>query len=64
MIEYGQFKFVGENMSMGFETGRVYNLRLTTTAGQIKIEASGNEELYCLYSSVRNFMKNWEIVIN
>ena len=56
-----KLKFIGENGSIGFKYGQVYECRLVSLRdGQIVVCADGN--LYCPYSSLRKMLENWEEV--
>ena len=61
-------KFKGKNMSCNFETGRVYALHTEFRAEGMfnkKIYLVIYDEMYdrcCPYSSLENFLKNWEII--
>ena len=59
MIEYGEFEFIGTDGSLGFKKGEVYKLQVSTDERYVKIVFVG---VKCIYSSVRNFMKNWRLV--
>ena len=55
--------FTGKNMSMGFETGKEYKLRVFNNpfskVTTIKTECG----LKCLYSSALAFLYNWDNIV-
>lgn len=62
-------KFTGKT-SLGFISGREYELTIDCKFNEIDIESriglsliyGGEEILRCSYSSISNFLKNWEIL--
>lgn len=58
----GYFKFLGEDGSLGFRTGRVYKLEVETGYKRLRVtyySAAGN--VYCVYQSWNSFFKNWSL---
>ena len=66
------FKFIGQDGSMGFETGKIYLLTLSDYYHKGKIKLSIISSLpivlavggYCPYDSCEKFFDNWERVSN
>ena len=54
-------KFIGKNGSMGFVTNKIYELKSTCENGHIVIRTI-DKKLWCPYSSIESFLRNWEIV--
>lgn len=59
-------KYIGPNHSMGFATGRKYELRLESTDNQIKVTSRGvvlpEDEMIVPYDSEEAFLNEWEII--
>jgi hypothetical protein len=51
--------FKGENLSLGYITGKPYNLLLKSST--IKLSDGTGK---CEYSSLESFFKNWKITAN
>lgn len=59
----GFYRFIGENGSMGLETGAVYVLQIYTNnkKGGIRVEIP-LAQFYCPYDNYTKFRENWEPV--
>ena len=53
-------KFIGKDRSMGFRKGNLY--RLKTCIGKKLIYAEDESGLFCYYSSIESFLKNWKVL--
>lgn len=59
--------FIGKDYSMGFRYGKEYKIktwiesRFFTKKGYLWVKDI-NSNLYCLYSRVETFLKNWKII--
>ena len=51
--------FTGTDKSLGYRTGKNYNLKVKYYNEHISIE--GNNTKLCLYSSSETLLKNWNI---
>ncbi len=59
-------KFIGKT-SLGFTTGKEYNLSLDSISTEIDIESKvgvfpNEETLKCVYSNTPKFLENWEVL--
>lgn len=54
-------KFKGADNSMGFKTGKIYNLKSRLSDDLIIVETKDNK-LRCLYSSIETFLQNWKLL--
>lgn len=52
-------KFIGEDKSMGFRTGHIYNF-ITMCRGNWLILRT-NDDLWCPYESLEKLLENWKI---
>lgn len=59
-------KFIGPNHSMGFATGRKYELKLESIDNQVKAISRGvvlpNDEMIVPYDSKETFLNEWAII--
>lgn len=53
-------KFIGTDGSMGFKKGKIYNINIKEQLNTIEVRTR-NERLWCPYSSMEAFLKNWKI---
>ena len=56
--------FTGKNLSMGFETGKEYKLRVHNNPFSKVTTIKTKEGLKCLYSSALAFLFNWDKISN
>ena len=55
-----QMMFIGQNGSMGYINGKVYDISLSTSDGMIWLNCKGH--LDCPYQSISSLLKNWKEV--
>lgn len=51
--------YIGQDKSMGFRTGKTYNIETKVKRNMIFLMAEGGK--YCPYSRVETLLENWEI---
>lgn len=51
--------YIGQDKSMGFRTGKEYNIETKVKRGMIFLMAEGGK--YCPYSRVETLLENWNI---
>ena len=51
--------FTGTDRSLGYRTGKNYNLKIDYHNDHISIE--NKKESFCLYSSTGSLLRNWDI---
>ncbi len=55
--------YTGKNLSLGFETGKEYVLRVYNNPFSKETTIKTKEGLKCLYSSALAFMFNWDNIV-
>ena len=55
--------YTGKNLSLGFETGKEYVLRVYNNPFSKVTTIKTKEGLKCLYSSALSFMFNWDNIV-
>ena len=55
--------YTGKNLSMGFETGKEYVLRVYNNPFSKETTIKTKEGLKCLYSSALAFIFNWDNIV-
>jgi hypothetical protein len=55
--------YTGKNLSMGFETGKEYQLRVYNNPFSKVTTIKTKEGLKCLYSSALAFIFNWDNIV-
>lgn len=55
--------YTGKNLSMGFETGKEYELRVQNNPFSKVTTIKTKDGLKCLYSSALSFLFNWDNII-
>jgi hypothetical protein len=55
--------YTGKNLSLGFETGKEYQLRVYNNPFSKVTTIKTKEGLKCLYSSALAFMLNWDNIV-
>lgn len=54
--------FIGENGSMGFKNGKVYDIAVSINQHEERVTVFSNTfpTFLCPYSNLNNFFNNWE----
>lgn len=56
-------EFKGKDGSLGYKKGKVYILKVCITSNTVRIEETpSRQHSVCIYDSVQNFLKNWNII--
>lgn len=55
-------EFIGTNGSMGFKKGKIYNINIKEQLNVIVLRTMDGK-LWCPYSSMEAFYKNWKILL-
>ena len=57
--------FIGENKSLGYLNGKIYNLEIKTlTTGRIQIRDLNRNNGTCQYGNIVKFLENWTNIVN